>query len=54
MNSELLQVLVVALLVGGSAFAVLRGAWRSVRAMQAAKASACGGCNACGDRKGHC
>ena len=48
MNAMTLQYLVVALLVGTCVFFVARGAWRSIRAMNAAKGSACGGCSACG------
>lgn len=46
----LLETLLVALLIGGSAAFVLRAAWRAVRTLSgpAAPRGGCGGCGGCG------
>lgn len=43
-----LEILLVAILVGGSAAFMLRAVWRSVRALsQPATRNGCGGCSGC-------
>ncbi len=48
LHAELLEILVVALLVGGSVLYVARNALIGIRDAARVKASACSGCKACG------
>ncbi|MFZ5697218.1 MAG: hypothetical protein ACOY9J_00575 [Pseudomonadota bacterium] len=48
LNAELIEILIVALLVGGSLLYVARNALTGIRNASRAKASGCSGCNACG------
>lgn len=48
LNAELFEILIVALLVGGSVLYVARNALLGIRNAARAQAAGCSGCNACG------
>ncbi len=48
LNTELLEILIVALLVGGSVLYVARNALIGIRNAAHAQAAGCSGCKACG------
>jgi len=48
LNAELFEILIVALLVGGSVLYVARSALLGIRNAARAQTGSCSGCNACG------